>query len=55
MFCLDAQLAPGAAIPLPENHEDRGAYVLEGSVAVAGQDLDAGRMMVFRPGDRVSL
>jgi redox-sensitive bicupin YhaK (pirin superfamily) len=55
MFYLDAILQPEAAIPLPDNHEDRGAYVLEGSVTIAGQVFEAGRMMVFRPGDRVSL
>ncbi len=55
MFYLDAQLAPGAALPLPDNHEDRGVYVLEGAVTVAGQVFDAGRMMVFRPGDRLSM
>lgn len=55
MFYLDAVLAPGAAIPLPDNHEDRGAYVIEGSVEVAGDVFEEGRMMVFRPGDQVSL
>ncbi|SDC89357.1 pirin family protein [Ruegeria marina] len=55
MFYVDAKLEPGAAIPLPDNHEDRGAYVLDGSVEVAGQVFEAGRMMVFRPGDRLSL
>ncbi|HSF63467.1 MAG TPA: pirin family protein [Paracoccaceae bacterium] len=55
VFYADAQLAPGAAIPLPDNHEDRGAYVLAGQVTVAGQDFEAGRMLIFRPGDRVSL
>ena len=55
MFYLDVTLDPGAAIPLPDDHEDRGAYVLHGSVTVAGQDFDAGRMLVFRPGDRISL
>lgn len=54
-FYLDAQLDPGAQIPLPDNHEDRGAYVIGGEVTVAGQTFDAGKMMVFRPGDRVSL
>jgi redox-sensitive bicupin YhaK (pirin superfamily) len=54
-FYADATLAPGAAIPLPDNHEDRGAYVLSGSVSVAGQDFDTGRMLVFRPGDGISL
>ena len=55
MFYLDAVLQPGAAIPMPDNHEDRGVFVLEGSVETAGDSFDAGRMMVFRPGDRVSL
>ncbi len=55
MFYADAALDPGAAIPLPDNHEDRGAYVVSGTVEVAGQTFEAGRMMVFRPGDRISL
>lgn len=55
MFYLDAVLQPGAAIPLPDNHEDRGVYVLEGEIELAGQSFASGRMMVFRPGDRVSL
>ncbi|MDP5085519.1 MAG: pirin family protein [Yoonia sp.] len=55
MFYLDAILAPGAGLPLPDNHEDRGAYVLEGQVEIAGQVFEQGKMMVFRPGDRVSM
>ena len=55
MLYLDAVLEPGASLPMPDNHEDRGAYVLEGRVTIAGEDYDAGRMMVFRPGDRVSM
>ena len=55
MFYADARLDPGAALPLPDDHEDRGVYVLDGSVTVAGQSFEGGRMMVFRPGDRVSL
>jgi redox-sensitive bicupin YhaK (pirin superfamily) len=55
VFYADAVLAPGAAIPLPDNHEDRGAYVLAGEVTVGGQTFPAGQMLVFRPGDRISL
>ena len=55
MFYADAELAPGAALPLPDGHEDRGVHVLAGAVEVAGQVFEAGRMMVFRPGDRLSL
>ncbi len=53
-FYLDVQLAPGAAFPLPDEHEDRGVYVTEGSIEIAGDTFEAGRMMVFRPGDRLS-
>ncbi|MEM7547806.1 MAG: pirin family protein [Pseudomonadota bacterium] len=55
MFYADAILAPGAALPLPEDHEDRGIFVVSGSVEVAGDVFDAGRMMIFRPGDAITL
>ena len=49
-FYADAILEAGALLPLPDDHEDRGIYVTEGSVNVASQEFEAGRMMVFRPG-----
>jgi len=55
VFYADARLAPGASIPLPDDHEDRGVCVLDGTVTCAGQTFEAGRMLVFRPGDRVSV
>jgi redox-sensitive bicupin YhaK (pirin superfamily) len=55
MFYADVLLQPDATIPLPEEHEDRGVYVTSGSVTVAGDVFEAGRMMVFRPFDRMSL
>jgi redox-sensitive bicupin YhaK (pirin superfamily) len=55
VFYADARLVPGASIPLPDDHEDRGVYILEGEVTCAGQTFEAGRMLVFRPGDRVSV
>ncbi|WP_159591035.1 pirin family protein [Chelativorans xinjiangense] len=54
-FYADVLLAADAKLPLPDDHEDRGAYVVEGAVVVAGETFEAGRMMVFRPGDRISL
>jgi redox-sensitive bicupin YhaK (pirin superfamily) len=54
-FYADAELAPFAAIPLPDNHEDRGVYVLSGQVSQGGQDYGAGAMLVFRPGDGISV
>ncbi|MFN7002696.1 MAG: pirin family protein [Roseinatronobacter sp.] len=54
-FYADVTLTPGSRLPMPDDHEDRGIYILEGSISVAGQALDAGRMMVFRPGDRITV
>lgn len=54
-FYADALLQPRASIPLPDDHEDRGVYVVSGSISVAGDTFDAGHMMVFRPGDQISL
>ena len=55
LFYADVALKPGARAPLPDDHEDRGLYVVEGAVAVAGQTFEAGRMLVFRPGDRIAV
>jgi redox-sensitive bicupin YhaK (pirin superfamily) len=55
VFYADAMLEPGASLPLPDNHEDRGAFILQGEISVGGQLFEAGRMLVFRPGDRISV
>ena len=55
MFYLDVELAPGALLPMPDDHEDRGVYVGSGSVEVAGETFETARMLVFRPGDRIAL
>ena len=55
MFYADAVLEAGAGLPLPDDHEDRGIYVLQGSVEIAGESFDDGRMLVFRPGDPIVL
>jgi redox-sensitive bicupin YhaK (pirin superfamily) len=55
LFYADAALAPGAVLELPEQHEERGVYVVQGSAEVAGVAFEAGRMLLFRAGDRVPL
>lgn len=55
MFYADAHLQPGTMLPLPDDHEDRGIYIVEGSVYVAGTLFESGRMMVFRPGDPITI
>jgi redox-sensitive bicupin YhaK (pirin superfamily) len=55
LFYADATLAPAARLPLPEQHEERGAWVMSGSVTVGGQAFAAGRMLLFRAGDRLAI
>ena len=54
-FYLDVTLAAGALFPMPDNHEDRGIYITEGSISISGQSYAAGQMMIFRPGDKITV
>ena len=54
-FYADVVLQPGAKLPLPDDHEDRGLYITQGSVEIAGDTFESGRMMVFRPGDAITV
>lgn len=54
-FYADVRMEPGSLLPMPDDHEDRGLYVVEGSISVAGRDYAASHMMVFRPGDRITV
>ena len=55
LFYADVQMAAGAAIPLTAEHEERGIYVAEGEVEIADQVFEAGRLLVFRPGDAITV
>ena len=50
MFYGDVTLAPGARYRLSAEHEERGLYLVEGSVAIGGEIFSAGRLLVFRAG-----
>jgi redox-sensitive bicupin YhaK (pirin superfamily) len=51
----EAQLAAGASLPLDPAHEERAVYVVSGEVDVQGDRFAAGRLLVFRPGDRITV
>ncbi|GKX35827.1 MAG: hypothetical protein MnENMB40S_34450 [Rhizobiaceae bacterium MnEN-MB40S] len=54
-FYADVKLDAGSLLPLPDDHEDRGIYIVDGAISIAGHDYEAGQMMVFRPGDRITV
>ncbi|MBV9250488.1 MAG: pirin family protein [Acetobacteraceae bacterium] len=55
LFYADADMAPAASLPIPEEHEERGAYIVQGAVEVSGTHFVTGRMLLFRAGDRLAL
>ncbi|HEX7969481.1 MAG TPA: pirin-like C-terminal cupin domain-containing protein, partial [Stellaceae bacterium] len=55
MFYADLSLDPGARLALPAEHEERAAFLVEGSVDVGGQSYAAGQLLVFRPGAEIVL
>jgi len=55
MFYADATLAAGARLPIDAAHDERAAFIVEGSVAAGGDVFEAGRLIVFRPGEAVTL
>jgi hypothetical protein len=54
-FYAEAVLAPGAVLPLDADYDERGVYIVSGEIDIAGQAFGAGRLLVFRPGDRISI
>lgn len=55
MFYVHCELAAGARAELPSAYPERAAYVAAGSVEADGRTFDEGRMLVFAPGQPVSL
>jgi redox-sensitive bicupin YhaK (pirin superfamily) len=57
MFYADAELEGAARLPVPAEHEERAAYVVEGAVTLSGDGaaFEAGQLMVFKPGAEITL
>jgi hypothetical protein len=57
MFYADATLAPGGVLEVPAEHEERAAYVIEGSIEVMPERgvYAAGQLLLLRPGAEVLL
>jgi len=51
----DVHLKAGTTLPLDAGHEERAVYVIAGAIDIAGDKFEAGRLLVFRPGDAVSI
>ena len=52
---VDLTLEAGGRFPFSAEHEERAIYVLSGSLVVAGDEFAADQLLVFRPGDAITL
>lgn len=52
---VDLTLEPGVKFPFSADHEERAIYILSGSLDVAGDVFAADQLLVFRPGDDITL
>jgi redox-sensitive bicupin YhaK (pirin superfamily) len=51
----DAHLAAGSTLPLDATHEERAIYVIDGTIDIAGDRFEPGRLLVFKPGDEITI
>jgi redox-sensitive bicupin YhaK (pirin superfamily) len=51
----DVTLAAGAGLPLDADTEERAVYLISGEVEIAGDRFAAGQLLVFKPGDRITV
>ena len=51
----DVELEAGATLPLDADYEERAIYLVDGEIDIAGDRFTRGRLLVFRPGDRIAI
>jgi redox-sensitive bicupin YhaK (pirin superfamily) len=42
-------------LPLDPDYDERALFIASGEIDIAGETFAAGRLLVFRPGDRISI
>ena len=50
LFYVEAMIPAGSKLPLPEEHLERAAYVVEGEISCGEARIEPRRMAVFNPG-----
>jgi redox-sensitive bicupin YhaK (pirin superfamily) len=51
----DVTLSRGSVIPLDPDYEERAIYVIDGTIDIAGDAFESGRLLVLRPGDAITV
>ena len=55
MFYADVTVTEGATVPLDPDYEERAIYTVEGEIQISGDIFRPGALLVFRPGDRITI
>lgn len=55
MFYADVDLTVGSSVPLDAEHEERAIFTVYGQIEIAGDVFEPGRLLIFRPGDRITV
>jgi len=54
-FYAEVVLDAGATAPLDADHEERAIYVVDGEIEIAGDKFEGPRLLIFRPGDKITV
>jgi redox-sensitive bicupin YhaK (pirin superfamily) len=52
---VEVLLEPGSSAPFDPDPEERAIYVAEGQIDVAANSFEAPRLLIFRPGERITV
>jgi redox-sensitive bicupin YhaK (pirin superfamily) len=51
----DVRLRTGATLPIDPDHEERAIYLVDGEIEIAEDRFGSGQLLVFKPGDSVTI
>jgi hypothetical protein len=54
-FYVEVKIDAGRSAPLDDDYEERAIYVADGKVEIAGDAFEGPRLLIFRPGDRITV
>ncbi|KQO43589.1 pirin family protein [Methylobacterium sp. Leaf85] len=55
MVYADVMLEAGAVLPFDPTYDERAIYTVSGAIDIAGDGFGPGQLLVFNPGDRISV
>src|ERR671920_2438698 len=55
MFYADVALRAGSSVPLDPDYDERAIYTVSGDIEISGDVFPPAQLLVFRPGDRITI